>query len=146
MLDYIDRSIDLEETPKICCPFHKEDTPSFSYNPALGVWRCFGSCKFGGDVISMHQKLHKMNSRQDAVQSLALLFRLDSKEIDFTLYDNIEIDEMQVKYVVMVNKAEGLCKSIEDYIELDYLMSFNKPRYEIVEDLDEFITHRTGTS
>lgn len=145
MLEYIDRGIDLEETPKICCPFHEEDTPSFSYSVNLGIWSCFGSCKFGGDVISMHQKYHKMVSRTEAIESLALLFKIDTKEVDFTVYDNIQLDEKLIEYTVMLNKAESLCKGVSDYLELDYIMSFNKPRTEIIEDLDEFITHRSNS-
>ena len=34
---FIDRSIDLTKIPKICCPFHEEDTPSFSYSSEKGL-------------------------------------------------------------------------------------------------------------
>jgi len=33
------------------CPFHEERTASFSVNPSLGLYHCFG-CHKGGDVIS----------------------------------------------------------------------------------------------
>lgn len=38
------------------CPFHKEKTPSFSVNPDLKLFKCFG-CGEGGDVIKFISRI-----------------------------------------------------------------------------------------
>lgn len=44
-----------------CCPFHEEDTPSFSVSASLGLWYCFGACSQGGDQISFLQRLDNLS-------------------------------------------------------------------------------------
>ena len=38
------------------CPFHAENSPSFSVNPELGLYYCFG-CQESGDAITFVRKL-----------------------------------------------------------------------------------------
>jgi CHC2-type zinc finger protein len=40
---------------KTHCPFHRDDTPSLSVEPAKGLWHCFG-CGVGGDGITFLEK------------------------------------------------------------------------------------------
>lgn len=53
-----------------CCPFHDEDTPSFSVDPRAGLWHCFGACATGGDQISFLQQIDHLDF-MDAVEILA---------------------------------------------------------------------------
>jgi len=51
------------------CPFHNEKTPSFSVNPTLGIFRCFG-CQKKGDVITFIQEIESV-SFYEALKLLA---------------------------------------------------------------------------
>ncbi|HLI00250.1 MAG TPA: DNA primase, partial [Acidimicrobiales bacterium] len=51
------------------CPFHTEKSPSFSLNPELGVYYCFG-CGARGDVITFVRELEHL-SFVEAVERLA---------------------------------------------------------------------------
>lgn len=51
------------------CPFHSEDTPSFSVNGEKQIYKCFG-CGKGGNVISFLQEIEHL-SFQEAVRKLA---------------------------------------------------------------------------
>jgi len=50
------------------CPFHAEETPSFSVNPKENLWQCFG-CGTGGDAIRFVELFDKM-SFPEAVEKL----------------------------------------------------------------------------
>jgi len=51
------------------CPFHNEKSPSFSVNPEMGIFKCFG-CGEGGDVFSFISKM-EMVSFPEAARILA---------------------------------------------------------------------------
>ncbi|MBU1983969.1 DNA primase [bacterium] len=51
------------------CPFHTEDTPSFSVNPSRGIYKCFG-CNRGGNAISFLMEIERL-SYVEAVRMLA---------------------------------------------------------------------------
>ena len=45
---------------KICCPLHKEKTPSFSIDTKTNKWKCFG-CGLGGDSIDFLKEYKNFN-------------------------------------------------------------------------------------
>jgi DNA primase len=51
------------------CPFHTEKTPSFSINPELGVFHCFG-CQKSGDAITFIREVEQLDF-VEAVERLA---------------------------------------------------------------------------
>ena len=57
------------------CPFHKEKTPSFSVNPAMGIYKCFG-CGAGGDAITFIMKTQNKEF-MDVIKELADKFGLE---------------------------------------------------------------------
>lgn len=57
------------------CPFHKEKTPSFSVNPAKGIYKCFG-CGEGGDTLSYLLKTRGITFKE-LIKELAGEFGLE---------------------------------------------------------------------
>jgi DNA primase len=51
------------------CPFHQEKTPSFSVNPTMNLWHCFG-CQKSGDAITFLRETEHLDF-PDAVERLA---------------------------------------------------------------------------
>ncbi len=57
------------------CPFHKEKTPSFSVNPQLGIYKCFG-CGAGGDALKFIMETKGIEFI-DLIKDLAKRFNLE---------------------------------------------------------------------
>lgn len=124
--EFINRDVDLTMFPKQCCPFHSENTPSFSYNITTGRWSCFGKCHAHGDVIDMHQRWFHFNTRDEAEQDLSAKCRLPKKTpMDVMLEATREpiISEEKIEDDVAYSKACQLATTPERWLELDYEMS-----------------------
>jgi DNA primase len=61
-----------------CCPFHNEKTPSFSINPAKGIFKCFG-CGKGGDAITFVMELENY-TYPEALQYLAKKYSIEIEQ------------------------------------------------------------------
>ena len=124
---FIDSTVDLSTDNKVCCPFHKEDTPSFSYSPERNTWRCFGACHIGGDVIALHQKNYKLPDRASAKASLLAILGIKN-EVTFER-PKVSANEELVRERLIYAKALELAVTVEDWLELDYIMSFHPIDY-----------------
>ena len=129
---FIDSSIDLNKTTKICCPFHEEDTPSFSYSPEKGLWRCFGACKVGGDVVALHQKNYRLRSRREAEESLYKILGLRRAGFSRQVEKGVA-DECVVAFKSAYAKATMVARTVDDWGELDYIMSQHPPEVDKLE-------------
>ena len=72
LVELIGRYVPLKragERWKGLCPFHQEKTPSFTVNPKLGIFHCFG-CHAGGDAFEF-LKRHDRLEFPEAVRALA---------------------------------------------------------------------------
>ena len=72
ILDIVSEFVQLKRRGKNyfgLCPFHEEKTPSFSVNPSMGIFHCFG-CGKGGNAITFIMEYEKI-SYVEALQRLA---------------------------------------------------------------------------
>lgn len=76
------------------CPFHKEKTPSFSVNPAKGIYKCFG-CGEGGDSLTYLLKTRGLNFK-DLIKELASEFGLQLPNT-FSGVQNKDVREQMIK-------------------------------------------------
>ncbi len=71
---YVKLAKDGRTSMKGLCPFHSENTPSFSINLNKNLYHCFG-CNRGGDGISFIMEKENLNFQQ-AVRLLAEKFNI----------------------------------------------------------------------
>jgi DNA primase catalytic core len=83
------------------CPFHEERTPSFSVNPSLGLYHCFG-CHQGGDVIKFVRDTQGLDFA-GAIEWLAERFRVD-----------LEYEDVSPEQTAKRNRRARLQELLED--------------------------------
>lgn len=94
-----------------CCPFHNEKTPSFSVNPAKGIYKCFG-CGEGGDAISFLMKVNNQTFHE-VIKEQAEIFGI---ELPKTFSPNKEKTEEKTIILEILNKA---CKIFETNLKTE---------------------------
>lgn len=132
---YIDKSVDLNDTPHQPCPFHGE-THGKSFSFKDGIWSCFGACHvYGADVVELHRRNYKLNTREEAELSLRRLYNLPTKMLPTFKRREVTVDESHVHRLSLYNKALRVATTIDSWIELDYILS--KVPYD-VDELEMF--------
>lgn len=97
VLDVVSKDVILKKTGGNywgLCPFHKEKTPSFSVNPAKGIYKCFG-CGEGGDALSYLVKTRGLGFK-DLIKDLASEFGLELPNT-FSGVKNKDVREQMIK-------------------------------------------------
>ena len=97
ILDVVSKDVILKKTGGNywgLCPFHKEKTPSFSVNPAKGIFKCFG-CGEGGDSLTYLLKTRGMDFK-DLIKDLASEFGLELPNT-FSNVKNKDVREQMIK-------------------------------------------------
>lgn len=143
------------------CPFHKEKTPSFSVNPALGIYKCFG-CGAGGDAITFIMKtqnkefievireyaeklgleLPKTFHKSESKELKDEMIRACAKAAEFYNLRLLMDKEHETLHVLDYLKNRGITKEIIEKYTLGiapkaYAMFYKKFRHDFSEEVME---------
>jgi len=104
------------------CPFHKDDTPSFSVSPEKGLWHCFG-CGAGGDVIGFVMKIENI-SFVEAAERLAT-----EAGLSFTSHKGDDSRDELYEISIAVSRwyADNLANSVAGRRGREYLIKRGYP-------------------
>ena len=137
IVDIVSSYIELKKSGtsfKACCPFHGEETPSFTVSPAKQIYHCFG-CSNGGDAIKFVMEYEKL-SYPEAIEKIAALTNFDLE------YDNNDSQVLNTSILDAVNKyyqnnllstlnaiqylsSRGITKESIDKFQIGYASSSN---------------------
>jgi len=116
IVDVIGDYISLEKRGRnyfACCPFHQEDTPSFSVSEEKQLFYCFG-CHEGGNVFSFPMKYEGLNF-QESVLHVAEYTDIDVSQIQNTPH---------TQNVSLYQEYYDLMKFVSEFYE--YLLQTDK--------------------
>jgi DNA primase len=103
------------------CPFHSEDTPSFSVNSELGIFKCFG-CGESGDVIEFLMKIENLEF-PEALKQLAKRAGVELKSNHYNKAESKkytqakEAHEYAAKYFHYILMKHNAGKKARQYIK-----------------------------
>lgn len=121
MKDHVDSTKEWTDG-NYACPFHDEKHGK-SFSIRGSIWRCFGQCQCGGDVVSLHKHNFRIKTKEEAERSLFNLYHIDvSKDVSFVL-PKVDADPVLARRRIAYNRALRAAKTVEQWLELDYILS-----------------------
>ncbi|KXK12030.1 MAG: DNA primase [Microgenomates bacterium OLB23] len=103
-------------------PFIKKKTPSFFVNPDRQLWRCFGACQTGGDVLAFLMKYENITFFE-ALKELAQEtgVKLEHSAIEDRAWQQkeklVNIHAIATKYYHYLLMEHSLGKAARDYLD-----------------------------
>ena len=137
IVDIVSSYIELKKSGtsfKACCPFHGEETPSFTVSPAKQIYHCFG-CSNGGDAIKFVMEYEKL-SYPEAIEKIAALtnFNLEYDDNDSQVLNTSILDAVNKYYqnnllstlnAIQYLSSRGITKESIDKFQIGYASSSN---------------------
>ncbi len=85
---------------KACCPFHNENTPSFSVSSSRNIFKCFG-CGKGGDAVTFVMEIEHI-SYPEALIYLAKKYQIEIPETAYAPPTDEEMAAQTEKEAIMI--------------------------------------------
>lgn len=116
------------------CPFHNEDTPSFSVNPRGQFFYCFG-CHKGGDVVNFIKEVEHLEYGQ-ALRYLAERAHIELPEVDDEEYRAKKVHDEALQSIMLEaarffykNLHSPSAKTAIDYLKKRKISTTNIKRF-----------------
>lgn len=133
-------------TFKALCPFHKEKTPSFTVNPQLQIFHCFG-CGAGGDVfrfIMQHENMDFMGAVRMLAEKAGVKLEMDEEEgegagVDKNRLYRIHLEVAQFFQRCLLDSPAGSrardylkSRELEASVVKDFMIGYAPARWDAV--------------
>ena len=110
---------------KACCPHHKENTPSFIWNPKNNSYHCF-SCNYNYDILNHYIRFYKLSAKKatekliseagiDYIPELSFVKKEDDINKKYPYPNRVSQDRTSVEKYLF---SRGISKETLDYFDV----------------------------
>lgn len=131
IVDIISEHVELKpagSSMKAKCPFHEENTPSFSVSGPKGIYKCFGGCGARGDAVNFLIE-YTGQSFVEVIKQLANRFHIDiPKDKNYTSPkpDQPSVYNVLDRYQKADIRKAGFAFLVFDKTEMETITSKNR--------------------